>query len=223
MTAMPSWQAVFWDMDGTLIDSEKLWSVALRDLTAHLGGELRPDVRAAMVGTNMAVTLRLMFESLGLPLERAAVLAAGQWLRSRAAELFRVDLTWCAGAQEALTAFGATGVPMALVTSTERALTEIVLDEIGRDHFTVTICGDEVDGRNKPDPAPYLWAARLLGVDPRECLAVEDSPTGTASADAAGCQVVVVPSEVEVPPGPRRRFRATLVGFGPDTAPERPR
>ena len=71
----------------------------------------------------------------------------------------------------------------------------------------MTVCGDEVGGRNKPDPEPYLRASRLLGVDPARCIAVEDSPTGTRSAESAGLVVVVVPSEVPVPAGERRRPR----------------
>jgi HAD superfamily hydrolase (TIGR01509 family) len=102
---------------------------------------------------------------------------------------------------------------MALVTSTERALTEIALDTIGRSRFDVTVCGDEVDGLNKPQPEPYLKACRLLGVDPAACVAIEDSPTGTASAVAAGCGVLVVPCEVPVEPGERRVFRTSLEGL----------
>jgi HAD superfamily hydrolase (TIGR01509 family) len=101
---------------------------------------------------------------------------------------------------------------MALVTSTERALTEVALDTLGRDFFDVTICGDEVDGQNKPLPEPYLKAARLLGVDPADCVAVEDSPTGSVSAAAAGCAVLVVPCDVDVPIGPGMVHRESLVG-----------
>jgi HAD superfamily hydrolase (TIGR01509 family) len=110
----------------------------------------------------------------------------------------------------------ASGVPMALVTSTERSLTEVALDTIGRDLFDVTVCGDEVDGLNKPLPEPYLRAARLLGVEASSCVAVEDSPTGVAAAVAAGCRVLVVPCDVPVEPGERRIFRETLVGIDLD-------
>ncbi len=74
------------------------------------------------------------------------------------------------------------------------------------------MCGDEVP-EGKPDPAPYLRAAELLGVEPAECLAVEDSPTGAAAAEAAGCTVLVVPSITTVPESPRRIFRTTLEGL----------
>src|SRR3712207_4741059 len=124
-----------------------------------------------------------------------------QWLNERTASLFRAGLPWRPGAREALESLRAHGVPMALVTSTERALTELALDTIGRSYFTATICGDEVGGRNKPDPTPYLMAADLLGVPATRCVAVEDSPLGMRSAVAAGCTTMVVPAEVPIAPG----------------------
>jgi beta-phosphoglucomutase-like phosphatase (HAD superfamily) len=106
----------------------------------------------------------------------------------------------------------AAGWPTALVTNTGRALTTFALETIGREHFTVTVCGDEVP-RGKPDPDPYLRAADLLGVAPTECLAVEDSPTGATAAERAGAAVLVVPCEIPVPTGPRRVHRRSLVGL----------
>lgn len=204
---------VFWDMDGTLIDSEKLWEVGLYELADELGGTLSPETRVLMVGRNVADTMKLLFADLGLPLTPQAYAHADQWLEARMHELFRQNIPWQPGAPEALRIVRDSGLPTALVTSTERPLTEGALDFIGREWFDVTVCGDEVDGHNKPHPEPYLRAARLLGVDPRRCVAVEDSPTGVASADAAGCTVIVVPAEVTAEPGERRVFRDSLVGL----------
>ena len=106
----------------------------------------------------------------------------------------------------------AAGWPAALVTNTGRALTELALDVIGREHFAVTVCGDEVPA-GKPDPDPYLRAADLLGVSAADCLAVEDSPTGALAAERAGAGVLVVPCEVPVPGGPGRVLRESLVGL----------
>ena len=205
--------AVLWDMDGTLVDSEKIWDVSLADLSAHLGGRLSDRARESMVGSNMDRSMQLLFADLGLPADPAAVADAGRWVTRRTAELFAADLPWRPGAREALAEVRAAGLPMALVTSTERSLTEIALDRIGRHFFHVTVCGDEVDGQNKPHPEPYLRAARLLGVDPAACVAVEDSPTGSAAAVAAGCTTLVVPCDVPVPPGDGKVFRTTLVGL----------
>lgn len=203
--------AVLFDMDGTLLDSEKLWDVSLAELAVHLGGTLGAATRAAMVGSNMRTSLELLFGDVGADPAPAALAEAGAWLGARTGELFAAGLPWRPGAQALLTAVRAAGWPAALVTNTERVLTERALDTLGREHFAVTVCGDEVRA-GKPDPEPYRRAARLLGVDPQRCLAVEDSPTGAAAATAAGCAVLVVPSEVDVPAGPRRALRTSLEG-----------
>lgn len=206
--------AVLWDLDGTLLDSEKLWDIPLFELTEKLGGELSLPTRQAMVGTNVMVTLRLLFTEAGIPDPSPDQLADGAaWIERRMAEVFRGELPWRPGARAALATVHAAGFPMALVTSTERVLTEIALDTIGRELFDTTVCGDEVDGLTKPHPEPYRRAARVLGVDPVDCVAIEDSPTGTASAVAAGCTVVVVPCDVPVEPGERRVFRDSLEGL----------
>ena len=213
MTSSPGLQAVLWDMDGTLVDSERLWDVSLADLAAHLGGELSAATREDLVGSSLRRSVSIVRAEAGLdPDDDDAVAADGRRLLERTKELFAADLPWRPGAREALAAVRAEGVPTALVTSTYRELTEVALDTIGREFFDVTVCGDEV-AATKPDPAPYRRAAELLGVDAAGCVAVEDSPTGTRSAVAAGATVVVVPSEVAVPEGERRVLRASLVGL----------
>lgn len=205
--------AVLFDMDGTLVDSEKLWGIALGDYATYRGGELSEATRAAMVGSNMSTSMRMLLTDLGLGTSDAEVSAAADWVEARSGELFRRGLPWRPGAQEVLTGVRALGVPTALVTSTIRSLAEIALDTLGRDSFDATVCGDEVGGRNKPDPEPYLRATRLLGVDPARCIAVEDSPTGVAAAVAAGCTVLAVPCEVPLEPGERRIVRESLEGL----------
>lgn len=204
--------AVLWDMDGTLVDSEKLWDVSLDELARRLGGELSEVTRQAMVGCALGATMRLMLAEVGIEETPEALSDAGQWLTRRTGELFATDLRWRPGALEALRAVRAAGLATALVTSTQRGLTERALDWIGREHFDVVVCGDEVD-EPKPAPDPYLRAALLLGVPPRRCVAVEDSPTGSSAAQAAGCVVLVVPNDVEVPSGTRRVHRDSLVGL----------
>jgi beta-phosphoglucomutase-like phosphatase (HAD superfamily) len=98
---------------------------------------------------------------------------------------------------------------MALVTNTRRDLTEQALKSIGRHYFSVTVCGDEVP-LGKPAPDTYLRAAELIGLDAADCLAIEDSVAGTTAAEAAGCAVVVVPNDIEVPLSPRRRRLGSL-------------
>jgi HAD superfamily hydrolase (TIGR01509 family) len=207
--------AVLWDMDGTLVDSEKVWTVSLADTARSLGGELSAGAREAMVGSNMARSLGIMFDDLGLEPDPARMAQAANYLTDRTGELFAAGLVWRPGALEALRVVRAAGWPTALVTNTLRSLTEKALDSIGREHFTVTVCGDEVP-HGKPDPDPYLRAAELLGVAPESCLAVEDSPTGATAAERAGCAVLVVPCDVAVPTGPRRVHRGSLLGLTAD-------
>ncbi len=204
--------AVLWDMDGTLLDSERIWDVSLHELARHLGGQLSDDTRQRMVGSSLGTSMSLLFAQLDLAPEPDAVRQAGQWLLARTGVLFDAGLSWRPGAQSALELVQAHGWPMALVTNTGRVLTERALRTVGRDRFAATVCGDEVH-QGKPAPDPYLRAAELLGVDPQQCLAIEDSPTGAASAEEAGCPVLVVPCEVAVPDGAGRVFRDSLVGL----------
>lgn len=210
MTPGPA--AVLWDMDGTLVDSEKVWTVSLQDTARHLGGELSAAARTAVVGSDMPRTLDVLFDDLGLPRDPARMAEAERYLSRRTGELFDAGLEWRPGARAALRMVRTAGWPTALVTNTGRALTERALDVIGREHFLATVCGDEVPA-GKPDPDPYLRAAELLGVAAADCLAVEDSPTGALAAERAGAGVLVVPCEEPVPDGPRRVLRESLVGL----------
>lgn len=209
---MGSLRAVLCDMDGTLVDSEKLWDVAMDALYDRLGGVLTPKVRASTVGGCAEDTMRIVYDDLGLAPDPAAMASSAHWLHDYTAGLFDADLPWCDGARELLDGLAAAAVPTALVTNTPRALAERALDTIGRHYFAVVVCGDEV-AHGKPAPDPYLRAAELLGLDPRWCLAVEDSPTGVAAAEAAGCAVLVAPNAVPVPAGPRRHQVGSLVGL----------
>ena len=202
-------QAVLFDMDGTLIDSEKLWDVSLGALYAELGGTLTPEVRTSMVGGAAEDTMRTVYTDLGLDPDPTAMARSSRWLHDYTADLFDGGLPWCAGAKELLEALAAEGTPMALVTNTERALTDRALNSIGRGYFSASVCANEVP-RGKPAPDAYERAAALLGLSPSDCLAVEDSVTGTAAAESAGCAVLVVPNDVAVPSGPRRRHTSSL-------------
>ncbi|WP_306839362.1 HAD family hydrolase [Catenuloplanes nepalensis] len=186
---------MLFDMDGTLIDSEKVWEIAIMELARSYGGELSEEARAAMVGAAMAESMRVMHEDLGQPWRDPV--AGARELEDRVAELFTSGLVWRPGAMVLLAAVRAAGIPTALVTSTSRRLVEVALDTLGRNSFDAVICGDEVTA-NKPDPAPYRMAADALGVDITACVAIEDSPAGIASAKAAGATVLAVPCELDL-------------------------
>ncbi|MBF6180410.1 HAD family hydrolase [Nocardia otitidiscaviarum] len=205
--------AVLWDMDGTLLDSEKLWDIAVRELAAELGREMTDQIRHALIGASGPNALRIMFNGLGLDPTPAALREAGHWLEARVTELFTTGaIPWRPGAQDALATLAAAQVPMALVTNTKRSLTEFGLDTLGRHHFHISVCGDEVP-HGKPAPDIYLRAAELVGVAPEHCVAIEDSPTGVQAAETAGCPVLVVPCEIPVPARDGRVFRDSLIGL----------
>src|SRR6266516_1025626 len=208
-------EAVLFDLDGVLVDSEPVWSIAEREITEWLGGTWGPQVKAALVGNALDEASRLLLEFTGADRPVSEVAAR---LGSRIAELFEADggLTVQAGAAELLAGLRAEGVPLALVSSSSRRLVEAALRLVGREHFQVTIAGDEVTER-KPLPAPYLKAAAHLGVDPARCVVIEDSPTGERAGEAAGCVVVAVPDHqlVTIPPGPRRHVVASLAAVEP--------
>jgi HAD superfamily hydrolase (TIGR01509 family) len=100
-------------------------------------------------------------------------------------------------------------VPTALVSASHRRIIDRVLASLGPHHFALTVAGDEVP-RTKPHPEPYLAAAAGLGVDPARCVVVEDTATGVAAAEAAGCQVVAVPSLAPIAAAPGRTVVTSL-------------
>ncbi|GAY16372.1 phosphoglycolate phosphatase [Mycobacterium sp. shizuoka-1] len=203
-----------WDMDGTLVDSEKLWDVAINEFYARRGRVLAPEIRDATVGGSAEGVIRIVFEDLGLDPDPEHMAEVADWIHDYVGELFTTTgLPWCPGARELLDILLAADVPMALVTNTRRALTENALNSIGRHYFSATVCGDEVP-EGKPAPDIYLRAADLLGLAATECLAIEDSVTGTAAAEAAGCPVLVVPNEVAVPATAGRHQVSSLTDLG---------
>lgn len=196
--------AVLWDMDGLLVDSEPLWTLAEHELAARHGGVFTPAMKAAIVGTRLELAVPTLLTALRADAGPTAVAETSQWLLGRMVELFGADLALTPGAADLLAALDAAGVPQALVSSSYRVLVDAVLAR-GVGPFATTVAGDEVE-RGKPDPQPYLLAAGRLGVDPADCVVLEDSPAGVASGTAAGCAVIAVPSVAgaDVPPAPRR-------------------
>jgi HAD superfamily hydrolase (TIGR01509 family) len=163
-----------------------------------------------MVGSSLGRSVAILHADLGVEADPES---SGCYLTDRMAELLATDLVWRPGAEDFLVSVRDSGVPTALVTSTHRRLTDIALRSIGPEFFDVTVCGDEVE-RPKPHPDPYLKATRALGVEPAASVVIEDSPLGIAAAEAAGCVVVAVPSEVPIEPAPTRTVWPTLVGRG---------
>lgn len=195
--------AVLFDMDGLLIDSEPLWTVAEREIAADLGGEFTPAIKAAMIGQALPAAVPLLLAGLDTPASRLADPSkVGRRLLARVAKLFAADLPLQPGARELLELVRHHGIPTALVSSSYRLLVDTALVVLGTDTFDVTVAGDEVTAA-KPAPDPYLLAAERLGVDPLMCVVLEDSAAGMRSALAAGCRCILVPTfpPDEVPDG----------------------
>ncbi len=200
-------------MDGTLIDSEPIWDVAVADFAQRNGLAMTADLRASTLGNSLPDAMAKVYDAAGVAPGERDTAADARWLLDRVTGLFEAGLPWRPGALDALDEITGAGIAMVLVTNTVRELTEVALARIGRGRFTATVCGDEVP-MGKPAPFPYLRAADLLGYSPHACLVVEDSPTGAASASAAGCPALIVPSAVPVVQEPGRVFRMTLEGVG---------
>lgn len=208
--------AILWDMDGTILDSEPVWDIAIADLALRHGIVMTPALRASTLGNSLPDAIGKVHDAAELRPAERDVDADGRWTLDHVTELFRRDgLPWRPGADDALNLVAEAGLPMVLVTNTVREITQVALETIGAARFTATICGDEVRV-GKPAPDLYLRAAELVGLRPDQCLAVEDSPTGTIAATAAGIPTLVVPSAVEVPAGNLRTFRTSLLGLTAD-------
>jgi HAD superfamily hydrolase (TIGR01509 family) len=188
-------QAVLFDMDGLLVDTEGLWFEVEAAAMAELGYRLGPEHAERVVGGPMNRVVRYMIEVCDADVSPGEL--EGMIITGMVAALRR-GVALQPGAKDLLTEVAAEHVPCALVSSSHRAMMEAVLNSVGRQYFPVTVAGDEVR-QLKPSPEPYLTAAARLGVDPAHCVALEDSPTGVASAEAAGCVMVAVPSVAPIP------------------------
>ncbi|WP_302467792.1 HAD family hydrolase [Corynebacterium stercoris] len=192
---MSSPAAVFWDMDGTLIDTEPLWGQATYELGELLGRPLTPEVRERTVGGSFDNTLRILAEWAGKELSLADGANYKAWMFSRMRELFAAGIALTPGVEGVLRSLAARGTPMLVATNTERVLADPCIDAIGRAYFVDTICGDEVE-QAKPAPDMYLEAARRVGARAEDCLVFEDSWSGMSAAAAAGCRVLGLADEV---------------------------
>jgi HAD superfamily hydrolase (TIGR01509 family) len=203
--------AVLWDMDGTIVDTEPAWIAAESRLVASYGGTWTEEDGLALVGNDLLTSARHLRDRAGVPLPPEVIVDR---LLDDVVAAVAAGVPWQPGARELLAALRERGVPCALVTMSYRRLADGVVAGLPPGTFAATVTGDEVS-RGKPDPEPYLLAARRLGVPPQRCVAIEDSPTGAASAQAAGCAVLAVPHAVAVPPAPGRTVVPSLAGLGP--------
>ncbi|MBZ9639448.1 HAD family phosphatase [Streptomyces sp. PSKA30] len=193
-------QAVLLDMDGTLVDTEGFWWDVEVEVFAGLGHALDDSWRHVVVGGPMTRSAGFLIEATGADITLAELTV----LLNQGFE-DRIDraLPLMPGAARLLAELAAHEIPTALVSASHRRIIDRVLGSIGPQYFALTVAGDEV-ARTKPHPDPYLLAAAALGAEPARCAVVEDTATGVAAAEAAGCPVVAVPSVAPIAPAARR-------------------
>lgn len=204
-------EAVVFDLDGVLIDSEELWDAVRRGVVAAQGGRWREEATRAMQGMSAPEWGRYLRESLAvdLPVDRIVSLVVDELLDG-----YRHNLPLLPGAVAAVRRVGRRW-PLGLASSANRVVIDAVLPAAElSDAFAATVSSEEV-ARGKPAPDVYLEAARRLGVTPSACAAVEDSANGIRSAAAAGLVVIAVPNR-QYPPGGDALAEAAVVLRGLD-------
>jgi HAD superfamily hydrolase (TIGR01509 family) len=188
-------EAVAFDLDGVLIDSEQAWAEVRRAYTLDRGGQWHDGATRAMMGMSSVEWSRYMHEALGIdePSERIS-----EEVGERVARLYRERLPLIPGALEAVDRLAARW-PLALASSANRGLIDLVLERSGLGaYFRVTVSSEEV-ARGKPAPDVYVEAARRLVVEPPRSAAVEDSHNGILSAAAAAMPVIAIPNRTFTP------------------------
>lgn len=212
--ALTAADAVLFDMDGLLVDSEPLWTIAEVELATSLGGRFDEELKAVIVGTRLDVAVPAILTWYGKDPAPAAVADAMGFLLERMVELFHERLPLMPGALQLVDGVRDLGVPTALVSSSYRVLVDAALDRLGRERFDVTVAGDEV-AHGKPAPEPYLTAGKLLGVRPERCVIVEDAMSGVMSGEAAGGTVVAVPHVAPIEATATRPVVTSLAAIQP--------
>jgi len=185
LTQLPA--AVLWDMDGTLIDSEPYWIDAEMNLAARFGVTWTQEDALTLVGNPLDVSARVL-------MGRGVQLTEPQVIEAMVAEVSAraaVSMPWVPDARVLLDEVVRAGIPCALVTMSIGSLVDQFVEQAG-DVFAAVVTGDEV-ANGKPDPEAYLLAAKRLGVDPAQCVAIEDSPVGIRAAHASGAATIAVP------------------------------
>lgn len=188
--------AVLLDLDGTLVDTEPVWLEEEQALAAAHGGSWPAEQHLASVGRPLPESAKRLRDAASIAMDVDQVV---NHLLEAVAARVRVHAPWRPGARELLDALCAAGVPRGLVTMSYRPLADAVLGALPPGTFQAVVTGDEVT-HAKPDPEPYLTACDRLGVDPKGCVVVEDSPSGVGSGLAAGCAVLAVPHQVTIEP-----------------------
>lgn len=192
-------KAIFWDMDGTMVDTEPQWGIATYELSEAMGRRLTPELRELTIGGSLPRTIRICAEHAGISVDEAGYQRYRDLMLGRVSELFDDALVPNPGVIPLLTELKSQAVPMLVTTNTERSLAQGCIEAVGADFFVGSITGDEVENP-KPAPDMYIEAARRVGLPPSECLVFEDSFNGMTAAVDAGCRTIGLHPESVTPP-----------------------
>lgn len=202
-----SLDAVLFDMDGLLVDTEPQWFAAESQTIAELGGVWGKQQQVELLGSNLSFAARYMIEHTNSSLDEATVTHI--LLQNMSSQL-ATSVTFQPGALDLLDSLVSAGIALALVTSSVRVHVDAVLNHLPHQPFAHLVTAEDVPNL-KPHPDPYLSALRLLGASAERSVVLEDSPAGVSAAEAAGCGVVAVPSVVPIEPRPKRLVVQSLV------------
>ena len=209
-------EAVVFDLDGVLLDTEELWDEARRQIAEERGGRWRPEAQRAMMGMSSPGWSRYMHDVIGVPDPPDRI---SDEVVERLAELYRRELPLVDGAIEAVRRIGARW-PLGIASSSNRPLIDLFVELTGtRDLFRATVSSEEV-AHGKPAPDVYLEAAGRLQVGPESCAAIEDSENGIRSARAAGMHVVAIPNRVFPPSTEALALADVVLGSPAELMPE---
>jgi len=198
-------EAVVFDLDGVLLDSEQLWDKAREQLARERGGRWHDQAQRDMMGMSSLEWSRYMHETIGLPEPPEEI---SREVVERLTALYRERLPAIPGAKEAVERLAA-DYKLGLASSSNRELIDLALELLGVAHlFAATVSSEEV-AHGKPAPDVYLEAARRLGIEPARAAAVEDSQNGILAAKAAGMRVIAIPNR-HFPPDEQALARADV-------------
>ncbi len=209
-------EAVVFDLDGVLLDTEELWDEARRQIADERGGRWPKDAQKAMMGMSSLEWSRYMHKEVGVPDPPEQISAE---VVRRLESVYRERLPLIPGALEAVRRVGGHW-PLAIASSSNRPIIDLFLELTGTaGAFRATASSEEVD-RGKPAPDVYLEAARRLDIDPERCAAVEDSENGLRSAAAAGMKVIAMPNAVFPPSDEAIGLAAVVIASLDELRPE---
>ena len=209
--------AVVFDLDGVLLQSEEVWDAVRERYVLERGGRYDDEVQRAMMGMSAPEWSRYLHEQAGVPDEPAAI---NRVVVEGMLDAYRRELPLVPGAVDAVRRTAAV-FPLALASSSNREVFEEVLELAGiEDCFRATVSSEEV-ARGKPAPDVYLEAARRLGVAPERCAAVEDSHAGIRSAKSAAMRVIAIPNASYPPDEEALELADDVVESLEDLTPER--